>query len=308
MKKTRTAQLTLGAVLLAVFLILHILVPGGQKSLQGMLLVVTFLPVAIYCMSCGLGKTLVMVAAGIVLSGLLLPLEGFLSFAIPALLIGLAAGMTFGKRRRLTVILLLSVMFLLQNIGEAFVYYLLMQVNLVDAYVRVVGIVHERIPEKLLADPLFSRFLEDFMLCSVPCLAILVSGAKGILSFLLLKVLNSRLEAVMGPVADVQYTEQTQFKGKGISIAYFCAVSVCAVVTALPFLSVIPYHFVCAAFGALGIFLAILYAYYFYINRVRAEKDREKRLIYSFVMMVTLPVGIFVWPWLEIRLLQKEKD
>lgn len=308
MRKSKTAQLTLGAVLLAVFLILHILVPGGQKSLQGMLLIVTFLPAAIYCMSCGFWKALVMVAAGIVLSGLLLPPEVFLSFAIPALLIGLVTGLIFGKRRRLTVILILSAMFLLQNIGEALVYYLLMNVNLVDTYVWAVGMVYERIPEALLASPLFSHFLEDFLLCAVPCLAIFVSGAKGILSFLILKLLNTRLEAVMGPEADPKFTEQTKFRGAGISITYFCGICICAIVTALPFLSIIPYHFLCAAAAAMGVLIAVLYTYYFYIARIRSQEDHQKRLIYSFLVVVTLPAGIFLLPLLEIRLLKSERE
>ena len=158
MKKTRTSQLTLGAILLAVFLLLHILIPSGQKSLQGMLLVITFLPVCIYCLCFGLRPALIMLAAGILLSGLLLPLEVFLSFGIPALLIGLVAGLTYGKRRRLTVILLLSVMFLLQNVGEALIYYLLMNINLVDTYVWFVDLVHEQIPAQLLALPMFRVF------------------------------------------------------------------------------------------------------------------------------------------------------
>ncbi len=308
MKNTRTAQLTLGAVLLAVFLILHILVPGGQKSLQGMLLVVTFLPVTIYCMRYGMRATLIMVAAGIVLSGLLLPLEVFLSFAIPALLIGLVAGLLYGKRRRLAVILTLSVMFLLQNIGEALVYYLLMQVNLVDTYVWAVGLVHDMIPETLLANALFSLFLEDFLLCAVPCMAILVSGAKGILAFMIIKLLNGRLEKFMGPEADAKFTEQTKFTGSGISIAYFCAICICAIMAALPFLGIMPYHFVSAAFAAMGVLIAVLYLYYFYTNRVRSQTDHQRRLIYSFLLVATLPIGIFALPLLEIRLLKAEAD
>lgn len=308
MKKSKTAQLTLGAVLLAVFLILHILVPGGQKSLQGMMLIITFLPVAIYCMSCGFWKALIMVAAGVALSGLLLPLEVFLSFAIPALLIGLVTGLIFGKRRRLTVILIVSVMFLLQNIGEAMVYYFLMNVNMVDTYVWAVGKVYERIPEILLANPLFNLFLEDFLLCAVPCLAIFVSGAKGILSFLILKLLNSRLGTVMGHEADPKFTEQTKFRGVGISIAYFCCICICAIVTALPFLSIIPYHFLCAAFAAMGVLIAVLYTYYFYIARIRSQEDHQKRLICSFLVVATLPIGIFLLPLLEIRLLKAERE
>lgn len=306
MKKTLTVQLTLGAILLALFLILHLLIPGGQKTLQGMLLVITFLPVCIYCLRFGFFPTLVMVAAGILLSGLLLPLEVFLSFALPALLIGLVAGLTYGKLRRLAVILLLSALFLVQNIGEAFAYYLLMQVNLVDTYKWFVSLVHENLPAAMLTHSLFSMFLEDFLLCSVPCMAILVSGAKGILSFMILKLLNARLFSVMGPVADSKFTEQTKFKGKGISVAYFCAICICAVIAVLPFLQVIPYHFISAAFAAMGILLAVLYVYYFYTVRVRSQEDRQKRLVFSFIMVVTLPIGIFVLPLLEIRLLKAE--
>lgn len=307
MKKTKTAQLTLGAALLAVFLILHILIPGGQKSLQGMLLIVTFLPVTVYSLSCGFRKALIMVIAGMVLSGLLLPPEVFLSFAAPALLIGLAAGLTYGKCRRLTVILIISAMFLLQNIGEAVIYYLMININLVDTYIWAVGMVYQRIPSQLLADPLFSRFLEDFLLCIVPCLAILVSGAKGVLSFMILNMLHTRLESVMGPVPDDKFTRQTQFRSAGISIAYLCVICICTVMAVLPFLGV-PYHFLAAAFAAMGLFAAVLYAYYFYTNRIRSQEDRQKRLVYSFLLMVTLPISIFAMPLLEIRLLKSKNN
>ena len=306
MKNTKTAQLTLGAVLLAVFLVLHLIIPGGQKSLQGMLLIITFLPAALYCMRFGAVKTLIVVAAGVLLSGLLLPLEVFLSFAVPALLIGFVAGLTYGKIRRLSVILILSIMYLLQNLGEMLVYYLLSNINPVDTYVTMVGLVYDAIPAEFLNHQVFSQFLEDFLLCAVPCLAVMVAGAKGILSFMILKLLDERLESFLGNHADPEMTKVTQFKGKAISIAYFCAICICATVSLLPFLSVVKYHFVSAAFAAAGFMLALLYAYYFYINRIRTQQDQQRKLIFSFLMMVTLPIGIFAWPLLEIRLLKEQ--
>lgn len=306
MKKFKTSQLTLGAILLAVFLILHLIIPGGQKSIQGMLLVITFLPATIYCIRCGVRKTLVMIGAGLILSGLLLPLEVFLAFAAPALLIGLVAGLTYGKLHRLPVILILSVMFLLQNIGELLIYYLMMQVDLVDTYIRMVGLVHDNIPDVLMAMPVFRLFLEDFLLCAVPCMAILVSGAKGILSFMILTLLHTRLSSILGSEADPELTKQTKFNGVGISVAYFCTICICAVMTALPFLSIMPYYFVNAAFAALGVLLAILYTYYFYTVRIRTQEN-QTRIIYSFLTVITLPIGIFVLPLLEIKLLKAEK-
>jgi hypothetical protein len=109
---------------------------------------------------------------------------------------------------------------------ELLVYYLLMQVDFMETYAWAVSMVYERVPSDWLANELFSLFLADTMICGVPCLAILGSGAKGIISFMLIKLLNSRLVSVMGPEADPQYTTQTKFGGRGISIAYFCAVTV----------------------------------------------------------------------------------
>lgn len=163
----KTAQLTLGAVLLAVFIILHIIVPGGQKVVQGVLMVLTFLPVTVYALCCGTPKALVMAAAGGALCALLLPLEVLLSYAIPALLIGIVGGMCYGRRKRLTVILLLSVMQLLQNVVELLVYYLLMEVDFLQTYQWAVGLVYERIPQQWLGNPMFSRFLEDFIILSL---------------------------------------------------------------------------------------------------------------------------------------------
>ena len=302
-----TAQLTLGAVLLAIFVIPHILIPGGQKIALSVMMILTFLPVTVYAICCGIKKALVMAAAGTALCALLLPLEVLLSYAIPALLIGLAGGFFYGKRKRLTVILIFSVMQLLQNILELGVYYLLMEVDFMSTYRWAVELVYERIPEQWLANELFSRFMADMMICGVPCLAILGAGAKGILSFQLIRLLNSRLVSIMGPEADPKYTKQTKFSGNGISIAYFCVICVCAVIVLLPVVGLIPYQFVCAAAAAMGILLAILYFYYFYINRVRTQKDHQTRLIYSFLMMATLPVGIFALPLLELHLLKNEK-
>ena len=238
MKKfqSRTSQLTLGAVLLAVFIILHIIIPGGQKVVQSVLMVLTFLPVTVYAMCCGVKNALLMAVAGMALCVLVLPLEVTLSFAVPALVIGLVGGLLYGKRKRLTVILIFSVLQLLQNVVELLVYYLLMQVDFMETYAWAVSMVYERIPSDWLANELFSLCLADMMICGVPCLAILGSGAKGIISFMLIKLLNSRLVSVMGPEADPQYTTQTKFGGRGISIAYFCAVTVCAVIALLPVL------------------------------------------------------------------------
>ena len=308
MKQTKTTQLTLGAVLLAVFLLLHIIIPGGQKSVQGMLLVITFLPVTIYCMNFGVKKTLIMIAAGALLSGLLLPLEVFLSFALPALLIGLVAGVTYGKWKRLAVILLLSALFLLQNIGEIAIYFWLANMDVRDTFVTASELFWDVIPESFLEHEMLKRFLEDFLLCAIPCLAVMVSGAKGILSFMIIRILKERLEKLMGPDADPAFTEPTKFTGKGISIAYFCAICICAMMAALPFLGVIPYHFVSAAFAAAGLLIAVLYAYYLYINRIRTIEDRQKLMICSFLTLITLPIGIFALPWVEMHLLKQEQE
>ena len=308
MKQTKTTQLTLGAVLLAVFLLLHIIIPGGQKSVQGMLLVITFLPVTIYCMNFGVKKTLIMIAAGALLSGLLLPLEVFLSFALPALLIGLVAGVTYGKWKRLAVILLLSALFLLQNIGEIAIYFWLANIDVRDTFVTASELFWDVIPESFLEHGMLKHFLEDFLLCAIPCLAVMVSGAKGILSFMIIRILKERLETLMGPDADPAFTEPTKFTGKGISIAYFCAICICAMMAALPFLGVIPYHFVSAAFAAAGLLIAVLYAYYFYINRIRTIEDRQKLMICSFLTLITLPIGIFALPWVEMHLLKQEQE
>lgn len=308
MKQTKTTQLTLGAVLLAVFLLLHIIIPGGQKSVQGMLLVITFLPVTIYCMNFGVKKTLIMIAAGALLSGLLLPLEVFLSFALPALLIGLVAGVTYGKWKRLPVILLLSALFLLQNIGEIGIYFWLANMDVRDTFVTASELFWDVIPESFLEHGMLKRFLEDFLLCAIPCLAVMVSGAKGILSFMIIRILKERLEKLMGPDADPAFTEPTKFTGRGISIAYFCAICICTVMTALPFLGVMPRLFINAAFAAAGLLIAVLYAYYFYINRIRTIEDRQKLMICSFLTLITLPIGIFALPWVEMHLLKQEQE
>ena len=309
MKKfqSKTAQLTLGAILLAVFMILHMISPGGQKAVQGLMMVLTFLPVTIYARACGIRKTLVMAAAGAALSALLLTPEVLLSYAIPALLLGLVAGACYGKTKRLTVILIFSVMQLLQNLIELYVYYVFMEIDFMDTYTRFVGLVYDKIPAQWLTVELVSLFVEDLMICVVPCIAIVGAGAKGIVSFLLIKLLSSRLTSVMGPQAEDRYTTQTKFDGPGISIAYFCGVCVCMAVAVLPVLGIIPYHFVCAAALSLGLLLCLLYTYYFYSIRVRALKDPQKRLLGSFVLVVTLPLGIFLLPWLELHFLKQER-
>lgn len=302
----KTAQLTLGAALLAVFVILHIIIPGGQKIVQGILMVLTFLPVTIYALCCGTKKALLMAAAGAALCALLLPLEVLLSYAIPALLIGIVGGMCYGKRKRLTVILLLSVLQLLQNVVELFVYYLLMEVDFLETYQWAVGLVYERIPVQWLEAPLFSRFLEDFMVSAMPCVAILGAGAKGYISFHLIRLLSTRLESVMNVPQEPGSTELTKFPG-GISIAYLCAEVLCVVIALLPFLGLVPYHFLSAAAGAMAVLLAVLYFFYFYSIRVRTQEEHQTRLLYSFAMVVLLPINIFALPLLELRLLKKEK-
>ena len=309
MKKfqSKTAQLTLGAILLAVFIILHIIIPGGQKTVQSFLMVLTFLPVTIYARACGIRKTLVMVAAGGVLSALLLTPEVLLAYAIPALLLGLVAGACYGKTKRLAAILIFSVMQLVQTVVEIYVYYVFMGIDFADTYARFVTLVYDKVPAQWLTIPMVNLYLEDLMICLVPCIIVVAAGAKGIVSFLLIKLLNGRLTAVMGPQAEDRYIDQTKFDGPGISSAYFCAVCVCMLAAALPVLGIAPYHFVFSAALIVGLFLALLYTYYFYSIRIRAVKDPQKRLICSGILVVTLPLGIFLLPWVEMYFLKQEK-
>ncbi|MBQ4066055.1 MAG: hypothetical protein IJD22_00290 [Clostridia bacterium] len=305
-KKSKTSQLTLGAILLAVFVILHIIVPGGQKVIQGVLMVLTFLPLTVYSVCCGTKKTLIMAAAGAAICAMLLPPEVLLSYAVPALVIGVVGGMCYGRCKRLTLVLVLSVMQLLQNIVELYVYYVLTSINFLETYDWAVGVVYERIPKELLANAVFAPFLEDVIVCGVPCMMILGAGAKGIISFQLIRLLHKRLVSVMGPEPEIEYSRATRFSGKGLSVAYLCAVSVCSVAAVAPFVSAVPYHPVSAAAAAFGILIAIIYFYYFYTVRVRTQEEHEKRLLYSFAMVALLPVNIFALPVIEINLLKKE--
>ncbi|MBE6587337.1 MAG: hypothetical protein E7647_02850 [Ruminococcaceae bacterium] len=306
--QSKTKQLTLGAILLAVFVILHIIIPGGQKVIQGVLMILTFLPVTIYSLSCGVKKTLVMAAAGCAICALLLTPEVLLSYAIPALLIGIAGGICYGKCKRLTVILVFSVMQLIQNITELLVYYFLMKVDFKATYLWAVGLVYEKIPAEWLQNALFASFFEDLMICCVPCLLIMGAGAKGILSFQMIRLVHKRLSKIMGPEPEAKYTEQTKFSGGGISVAYLCVESVCTAVAILPFLKIVPYHFVSAAAAAVAILLGIIYLYYFYSIRVRTNKEHTTRLIYSFVLVALLPINLFALPIVEINLLKKESS
>ena len=54
-KQNNTSQLVLGAIMLAVFVVLYMVVPIGDKLIQSVLMVFTFIPITIYVVNCGRG-------------------------------------------------------------------------------------------------------------------------------------------------------------------------------------------------------------------------------------------------------------
>ena len=300
--KTKTAQLVLGAVLLAVFLVLHIIVPGGNRAVQSILMIVTCLPIAFFFLYSGKAYAFLVLAAGTILSGILLEPLVMLSYAVPALVIGMVFGLTAYKLKRPVCMGLIALMHLLQNVFELVLYYKMMNISILDSFSatidRLMGIM-----SSLTSDAAVLSFSNDVILCAIPVAMIVASLAKGVLTYLILKVILDKLAAPLGLEPFSEESAVLKLNSTILSVICLSITGVYGVVVLLLYLQVLSYGLWFATCTAFVLLCCGAYLYYFYLTRIRlTELSGEKRFLYTGLLIILLPVNLIAVPILEIVL------
>ena len=114
--------LTRGAVTAAVFLMLILLFPINHRLVQSLLLIIYPIPIALFCLSSSKKWCLIVFAACLLLSFILMPPLIALFFAMPGLAIGFVYGTWFKNAGRKLSILLVGCLYLLFTAAEIFAY------------------------------------------------------------------------------------------------------------------------------------------------------------------------------------------
>lgn len=305
--KTKTAQLVLGAVLLAVFLVLHIIVPGGNRAVQSILMIITCLPIAFYVLYSGKGYALLVIAAGTILSAILLEPLVTLSYAIPALVIGAVFGLTAHKLKRPLCMGLIALLHLLQNVFELILYYKMMQISILDSFSTTINRLMDLVG-MLTQDPASLSFANDVILCAIPVAMLVASIAKGVLTYLILKVLLDKLASPLGMEPLSEESAVLKFNSTIVSVICLVLSGIYGVIAALLYFGVLSYGLWFATCTAFILLCCGAYLYYFYVTRIRlTELSGEKRFLYTGLLILLLPINIIAVPILEICLNQRKK-
>lgn len=306
-KMSKTAQLVLGAGMLAIFLVLHIIVPGGNRSVQSLLMVITFLPITLYVLRCGIRFATLLVLAGGVLSAIILHPLVLMAYALPGLIIGVVFGLLVNKVKKSVCILVLSALHLLQNIFEIVLYYKMMGVSLMDSFQQTIDKLMGLISSVTSHEAVLS-FAHDVIICGIPAALIVSAVVKGMLSFIVLKLVLDKLSSFLGIDKIDGSSDILRMNGKLLSWIYFGIVAVYAVIALMVFFGVFPYGLWFATCTAIVLLCMVAYVYYFYLKRIRSnDVPAEKRMIYSVLLVCLLPVNVFALPLLELHLLMNEE-
>lgn len=292
--KTNTTRLVLGAVMLALFVVLYLVVPVGQKAVQSLLIVVTVLPMGIFSCHCGWKPGLLLIAAGAALCFLLMEPLMVVSYSIPALIIGVATGILLRNTRRLTAVLVLTALHVGQNLLEIFLYYRLMELDFFGTYQRIIDQVMERLLPYL-TTPVLQQYAQGTLLCCIPAVLLVGAAVKALASYLLLKLLWEKLAPVVGGQPLTEKTAATKLHHKGFSWGYLCFGVPMILWALLSCLGILPYTFALGAVTALYLCCSLGYFYWFYLQFVRPAES-QKRLIGSGLLILLLPVNLLALP------------
>ena len=122
MNTSEIKTMTRGAVMAAVFLMLILLFPINHRLFQSLLLIIYPIPIALFCLNSSRKWSLIVFAACLLLSFLLIPPLIALFFALPGLVIGYVYGTLFKNAGRKLSIFLVGGLYLLFTAAEVFVY------------------------------------------------------------------------------------------------------------------------------------------------------------------------------------------
>ena len=293
-------ELVLGAILLGAFVALYIIVPGGTASVHSVLIVVTCLPVAMYTLCCGYKKAILMALAGAALSAILLPPITLLSYAIPALLIGLISGIVILNLRKPTAILSMSILHLLQNCFEIYLAYLLMEIRFTDTYTAVIDKAMTLVGTYIQAESI-TVFLRDFLLCCVPAALLIGAFAKGVLFDMVVDYLMQSKYFDKFCTRTIQTAPTSTRSSKPFTWAYLSVLTVQLVTTLVFLLGIVEYHFVFPAMTAFSAVCAVIYLYYYHTTYIRhADMSQNERMIRTAILLLLFPLTMFATPILDL--------
>lgn len=299
-KQNTTSQLVLGAIMLAVFVVLYMVIPIGDKLVQSLLMVFSYIPITLYVINCARKYAITIVCAGIILSAFFLQPLVLIAYAIPSLLIGLVSGLTITRISRSWSIAIFSILHLLQNVFEIIFYYKMMSI---DFFVMYGSSIDEsmRMISPLLTSETISSFFRDLMVCSIPLTILVGAIIKGILSFWITSLVANKLTAFLGGIKIKQSPGLFLSKEKVISVTYIILLAIFTPVITAVFVGLIPYHFVIAAYSMIMILGVVSYMYYFYLIRIRnAVFPLSKKILLMLAIVVLFPMSIYILPIIDL--------
>jgi len=129
-----THQIVFGAIMLAIFVVLYLIVPVGNGLLQSLLLIITPLPIMTYKLRSKGAFSVAILLSGIIICSLFIETYILIAYAIPSLIIGFVIGCTIEKVNKYKELLIISILNLIQNIFEVSIFYYLMNLNIFEAY------------------------------------------------------------------------------------------------------------------------------------------------------------------------------
>lgn len=287
-------ELVLGAILLGAFLAMYTMVPAGTGSIHSALIVVACLPVTMYTLCCGPKKAGLLFLSGAGLSAILLQPLVLLSYALPALLIGLLSGAAILKLRAHNAILSISLLHLLQNCLEISLAYFLMGIRFSETYTAFIDQAISLLSDYVKAEALL-LFLGDFLLCCVPAVLVIGAFCKGVLFCMVVDYL----------MQSKFFAKYRRHMAKGPSLRWgtvvthaYLAVLAVQILTLIVFVGgITEYHFIFPAITAFTMACGVLYLYYYHtVNIKQSSLSQNEKLIRTGLLLLLFPVTMFAAP------------
>lgn len=301
-------HLVLGAIMLAVFLAVYIIVPVGNGAIQSVVIIVASLPLTLYTLYCGIKKALLVIVAGLILSGFLLQPPVFTAYGAPALVIGLIGGWIIKRGNLVRSVIVISILHLLQNGLELLLTQWMTGIDLISGFSDVVdqGV---KMVSMYFSEEKALIFSRDFFYSCIPVVLIGAAAGKGVLTCYFIHMVTKSKQS---PFRFKEEDGDAFLKGLNPKTMAWICLGIEAVygVVAWLFLSeTVAYHILFPIATVVILCVGLLYLYYYYARELatREMTDMEK-YIRGGLLLVFAPFAMLLIPLKELSEKKEEKS
>lgn len=190
MKNNRLRDLTFTAIMLAVFLIIHLIFPANNRGIQSIMGALTPIPIVIYTYCSNIKDYIGVVISGTLLSLMLYEPILAVSFIIPNLIFGIIMGFLLKKRCKF-ILVFITIISIFLNLYEILINYIVTGINFIEINIDAINASIRMLQEEY--KNFNGKIYYDINVFAIPIVMAIGGFLKSYLSLLISKLLLNRI-------------------------------------------------------------------------------------------------------------------